>query len=86
MSNKNRELIEKYFKEMYDLKIKREAYTEMSINAIGKRTMCRANGDMAGVRAWDIVKQDCVDKKILIDERIKDLYKECIRLKAMIET
>ena len=86
MSNKNRELIEKYFKEMYDLDIERKVYKDLHIKAIGKRAECVINGDNAGAMAWDSIKQDCVDAKILITERIKDLYKECVRLKALGET
>ena len=83
MPNKNRELIEKYLMEIDDLYCKQNACAVKRIEALRKRTDCMIEGDYAGVTAWDIVKQDCNDIRMLLTEQIKDLYKECIRLKAM---
>lgn len=81
MSNKNHSLIYEKFKEMYDLKVEREVYKNIVIEATVNSAACKLTDYHDGVEAWETIKKYYTNKIEIAGQRIKDIYAECERLK-----
>lgn len=86
MSDKILNINEMYIEKMRNLDAEFKVYEKLRIRAICRRNECLMKRDYEGAMAWDKVREDCVEERILIKERIKDLYYECIRFNARNET
>ena len=83
MSEKIKKEIEAKFKTIYDLEIEYRVYGTIIINAVKNITICKFEGDDAGVKAWTEIQNGYTSQREMIATRIKDLQAEALRLKKV---